>query len=30
MDVVLAITKSRDMDVAGAVDSYLVGEDPGK
>ncbi|GKA28095.1 putative ribonuclease H-like domain-containing protein [Tanacetum coccineum] len=30
MDVVLAITKSRDMEVAGAVDSYLVGEDLGK
>ncbi|GJX60183.1 probable methyltransferase PMT2 [Tanacetum coccineum] len=30
MDVVLAVTKSRDMEVAGAVDSYLVGEDLGK
>ncbi|GKA64993.1 hypothetical protein Tco_0764700 [Tanacetum coccineum] len=30
MAVVLAVTKSRDMEVAGAVDSYLVGEDLGK
>ncbi|GJR07916.1 probable methyltransferase PMT2 [Tanacetum coccineum] len=30
MDVVLAVTKSKDMEVAGAVDSYLVGEDLGK
>ncbi|GJR01136.1 probable methyltransferase PMT2 [Tanacetum coccineum] len=30
MDVVLAITKSRDMKVVGVVDSYLVGEDLGK
>ncbi|GJX06411.1 probable methyltransferase PMT2 [Tanacetum coccineum] len=30
MDVVLAITKSRDMEVVGVVDSYLVGEDLGK
>ncbi|GJT58542.1 dihydrodipicolinate reductase-like protein CRR1, chloroplastic isoform X2 [Tanacetum coccineum] len=30
MAVVSAITKSRGMEVAGAVDSYLVGEDIGK
>ncbi|GJZ14006.1 probable methyltransferase PMT2 [Tanacetum coccineum] len=30
MDVVLSVTKSRDMEVVGAVDSYLVGEDLGK
>ncbi|GJQ89458.1 ulp1 protease family, C-terminal catalytic domain-containing protein [Tanacetum coccineum] len=30
MAVVLAVTKARGMEVAGAVDSYLVGEDIGK
>lgn len=27
---VVAVTKARGMEVAGAVDSYLVGEDIGK
>lgn len=27
---VIAVTKARGMEVAGAVDSYLVGEDIGK
>lgn len=27
---VLAVTKARGMEVAGAVDSYLIGEDIGK
>ena len=30
MAAVLAVTKARGMEIAGAVDSYLVGEDIGK